>query len=372
MNQSTSNLSNSFSNRLKRIVGIFSIALLAVLGFDLSTSFVANKNVVESFSFTTVAKATSVYHNFSGGNLTLAVNSATINQITSNNDWSNVPSVEGYCGSGLTNTHGVDPRTVTGTGTPNNQLPASNPCVNANKGNPSAYNGSGVTEFDDPDTYMAIGFQGNVQNNPYLVFYLNTTGQGNVRMTFDVIDIDAGNNNSVSQIAVQYRVGETGNFINIPGGFVADATDGNRTAGRVTKIDLVLPTAALNQPKVQVRVLSTFGAGTDGNQTPNEWIGVNNFVFSATAPSAASVMVGGKVTTATGRGIRNVQVRLTDETGETRTAMTSAFGYYRFADVPAGRSYVISIASKRFAFTQPAQVLSLTEDTDNLDFVADN
>jgi hypothetical protein len=361
-----------FSNRLKQTASIFIIVFLVIFSLDFSTSFLMNKKFPESLSITPTAKATHFYHSFSSGNLTLAVTPQTVDQITRNDDWINIPGVEGYCGSGLTNTHGVDPRTVLGTEYSNNALPGASPCVNANKGNPSAYNGSGVTEFDSGD-YLAIGFQGNVQNNPYLTFFLNTTGQNDIRMSYDVIDIDGGNNDSVSQMALQYRVGETGNFANLPDGFVADATDGNRVSGRITKVYVTLPPAALNQPKVQLRILTTFAAGISGSQTPNEWIGVNNIVISnVTAPTAASVSVSGQVKSANGRGIRNVQVSLTDEYGQVRTVMTTTFGYYRFEDIPAGQTYTISVSGKKYSFTQPAHVLNLTGDTDEVNFVADN
>ncbi len=58
-----------------------------------------------------------------------------------------------------------------------------------------------------------------------------------------------------------------------------------------------------------------------------------------------------------GRGIMNVRLTLTDSSGQTKTATTSAFGYYHFEDVTAGATYIISAAAKRFVFSQPVQVL---------------
>lgn len=86
--------------------------------------------------------------------------------------------------------------------------------------------------------------------------------------------------------------------------------------------------------------------------------------------TAANVLVGGRVTTDGGRGIRNVIITLTDVNGETRTAISSAFGYYQFADVPAGETYVFSVRAKRYQFSQPTQVRSITEDTNDVDFIA--
>lgn len=371
---------NSFTNNLTQTAGIFAVVLTLILGLDLTSSLLTNKEISQKIAIAPTAKATSVYHNFSGGNLTLTVSEATKDNITTNNDWSKIPSVEGYCGDGLTTNPGTDPRTVTKTEYANNALPAPSnarvgTCVNADKGNPSAYNGSGITEFDRPKDpkNMAFGFQGNVQNNPYLVFYLNTTGQTYVRMSYDVIDIDEGNNSSYSQMALQYRVGETGDFINLPDGYVADGTDGPNVAGRITSVSVTLPPAALNQPKVQVRIISTFASDGPGStsQTPNEWIGVNNVIISnVAAPTAASVTVTGRALNPLRRPIPGAMVTMTDSTGNTRTAITNSLGYYRFEDVQVGDGYVFSIFSKRYAFTQPTQYVQITGEENLVNFFA--
>lgn len=99
-------------------------------------------------------------------------------------------------------------------------------------------------------------------------------------------------------------------------------------------------------------------------------IGIDNIVFSQSVPTAASVSVGGRVTTAKGRGIQNVRLTLTDSYGETRTTLSNAFGYYRFADVPAGAVYIVTATSKRYVFNNPTQVLFLSEETNEINFAA--
>jgi hypothetical protein len=89
------------------------------------------------------------------------------------------------------------------------------------------------------------------------------------------------------------------------------------------------------------------------------------------APTAANVVVGGQVKTADGRGIRNVLVTITFPSGQTRTAISSSFGYYRFAEIPAGEIYVFSVAAKRYTFAQPSQARQISDDTQDIDFVAD-
>ena len=88
------------------------------------------------------------------------------------------------------------------------------------------------------------------------------------------------------------------------------------------------------------------------------------------APTAANVTVGGRITTANGRGIRNVRGALTNAQGETRVVLSGAFGYYRFADVAAGETYILIARSKHFEFANAVQVINVTEDATEIDFVA--
>ena len=88
--------------------------------------------------------------------------------------------------------------------------------------------------------------------------------------------------------------------------------------------------------------------------------------------TAATVTVGGRVTTAAGRGIRNVRLTLTDVNGNSKSAFSNAFGYYHFADIAAGQTYVISASAKLYTFSQPSQVLTINENTEEVNFIADS
>ncbi len=90
------------------------------------------------------------------------------------------------------------------------------------------------------------------------------------------------------------------------------------------------------------------------------------------APTAASVSVGGRVMTESGRGIRNVRMTLTDGSGNVRTATTTAFGYYRFADVAAGETYILTAFGKRYTFSQPSQVLNISGDLTDINFIGNS
>ena len=89
------------------------------------------------------------------------------------------------------------------------------------------------------------------------------------------------------------------------------------------------------------------------------------------ASTAASVTVGGRVLTANGGGIRNVRVTLTGGNGEARTVFSGKLGYFRFNDVAAGDTYIFSVSARRYTFSQPTQVRSIVEDTDDLVFTVD-
>jgi len=85
------------------------------------------------------------------------------------------------------------------------------------------------------------------------------------------------------------------------------------------------------------------------------------------APTAASVSIEGRVIDGA-FGIRNAVVTLTDQTGNTRTARTNAFGYYRFDDIESGQTVILSVASKQYSFA--TQVISVTDNIAEADFVA--
>lgn len=84
-------------------------------------------------------------------------------------------------------------------------------------------------------------------------------------------------------------------------------------------------------------------------------------------PTAAAVSVSGRVLTPDGRGLTNALVSLTDTFGNTLTARTGSFGYYRFGDVAAGQTCVVVVQSKRYEFVP--QVVNVVENIEELNFV---
>jgi CSLREA domain-containing protein len=92
---------------------------------------------------------------------------------------------------------------------------------------------------------------------------------------------------------------------------------------------------------------------------------VNNEIVTA-----ANVSIGGRVLTNSGRGISNVRVSITDTNGNSRTVLSSSFGYYHFDEISAGQTYILQAQSKRYQFANPTQILSVNEELSDVNFTA--
>jgi len=89
-----------------------------------------------------------------------------------------------------------------------------------------------------------------------------------------------------------------------------------------------------------------------------------------TAPTASNVAVAGHLTNAAGVAVRNGRVTLTDSNGVTRSAVTNAFGNFSVTDVPAGATYVISVAAKGYTFTP--RTIAVEDEIAKFELVLDN
>lgn len=190
--------------------------------------------------------------------------------IIADDTWAGVPGVVGYRGDGLAAT-GADPQTVLGPGDP----PVVD--VNADEANPNTLTAGGVAEFAIADPVVALQGSGTA-DAPSLVVTVAATAFEDVTVAYDVRDIDGSADNAVQQVALQYRVGTSGDFTNVPAGYVADATDAG-AATRVTPIAAVLPPAVDGQPVVQVRIITADAPMSD------EWVGIDNLTITGTPRS---------------------------------------------------------------------------------------
>ncbi len=202
-------------------------------------------------------------------------NWTVIGMITTNDNWTGVPGMEGFLGQDITVATGTNPQTLLTTSLAPNDLD-----VIANQTNPNTLSTGGVAEFHITDPVVALQGSGTA-DAPYLLLYLNTTGMSNVGVQYNLRDIDGSTDNAVQPVALQYRIGSVGNFTNIPAGFVADATTGPSLATLVTPVNVVLPPACDNQSQVQVRIITTNAAGND------EWVGIDDIVIGGAPPGGS-------------------------------------------------------------------------------------
>lgn len=333
----------------------FALIVLSILAVVLTTGFSTN-SIFGSF----VTMANGYYLEISAGS-PLNENWTNTSRINADDDWTQVVAIEGFSGNGLAPVPGTDPRTILADN-PNNPLD-----VKANQTNPATSTADGVAEFEIANPTIALKGS-DTATAPNIVIHLNTTvgcvGKG-VIVNFNVRDIDNSANNAVSPVATQFRVGGSGNYRNLTSAFVPDATTGPNEATRVTSVSATLPVSASGQPMLDFRIITTNAVGAD------EWIGIDDINIDCIHPTSGTSSVGGRVMDSSGRGVSKAQVVITNTlTGETRTALTSPFGWYTFNDVEVGYFYTVTVVHKRIEFSENLQLFQVLGDMEEVNFVA--
>lgn len=205
------------------------------------------------------------YHSLAAGDF--AQDWSDTGLLSTADNWDAVASIVGYRGDNLDLD---DPRQVTGTSDVVD--------VNVNLANPDTYTTGGVAEFELADAVVALQGSGTA-DAPYLAFYLDATGRQDIVFSTRLRDIDAAST-AVQQVAVQYRIGDSGDWINVDGGYVANANVGTDTLVTVT-----LPSAANDKAELQVRVVTIDAVGSDA------FIGIDDIAVTS-APLAAAPIAG--------------------------------------------------------------------------------
>ncbi len=181
----------------------------------------------------------------------------------------------------------------------------------------------------------------------------------------------------------QVVIGDSGGDVlfnaNNPGqiGFsVTTFTGGTIAAGNNKTLVTVTFTVAANAPASMPMIIFTDqparrkASPVDPN-FPITQPTYTNGTITIGGATAAGATISGRALTAAGRGIANVQIKLTDASGNVRTAATSSFGYYRFDNAATSETYIIEAKAKRYKFRQPIQVRNVSGDIDSVDFTGD-
>lgn len=205
--------------------------------------------------------------------LPLAQDWSNATLITAADNWSGVPGIVGYRGDDLATATGTDPQTILVDGTSTPIQVVANLAVTTNTT-------GGLQELDGI-TNPTIAFQGSgTADAPFLLININTSGRSNINVAYNLRDLDASGDNATQQVALHFRVGNSGNFTNVPAAYVADATQAS-AATLVTPVNVTLPAAADNQALVQVRIMTTNAAGND------ELVGIDDISITGTGGSNA-------------------------------------------------------------------------------------
>lgn len=193
----------------------------------------------------TVSPMNTTRHQLSAGRFFQDWSSAGL--ITANDSWTGVPSIVGYLGDNITPGTAGDPRTVL----------VDNTTIDVIAQSTAGSSTGGVHEIE---ASQVVALQGSgTADAPNLIVYLDSTGRQNITFSAVLRELDGATVDQ--QIAIQYRVGNTGNFINLPGG----AGSGSFTAAgnQTVNVNVVLPAAANNQPDLQIRIVTADAAGSD-------------------------------------------------------------------------------------------------------------
>lgn len=133
----------------------------------------------------------------------------------------------------------------------------------------------------------------------------------------------------------------------------------------------------VGQPSVTFRIVLSVAPGFSGTGYAVDGFMVDDFeILGPTnpplAPTAAGASIAGRVMLSDGSGIRNAAISITGNSlTQPRIAKTSAFGYFSIDGLAAGETYVVTVNSKRYTFSAPSRIVTLTDNIGDVDFVAE-
>jgi hypothetical protein len=201
----------------------------------------------------------SVYHPLASGPFSQDWSDTSL--ITTNNDWSNVPSINGYLGDYITSSTpvNVDPRTL---------INMDNVTLSVIAQGTATGSAGAVYELENGNPTVALHASATA-DAPFLLLHLNSLGAENVVVSYTLREMD--NDNAPNMVDLQYRTGTTGAWTSVPAGFVTFTA----TSDEVFPIVAALPAALNDQPQIQLRIITTNATGSD------TMIGVDDILVTA-------------------------------------------------------------------------------------------
>ena len=124
-------------------------------------------------------------------------------QVTTDDDWSNVPGVIGYRGDDLTTATGTDPQTILADGSGTHR---GRHCESDRSEHPGHRRRCRISDCRSRRGAQRSG----TADAPHVVVTLATTGLSNINVSYSLRDLDGSADDAVQAVALQYRVGTTG------------------------------------------------------------------------------------------------------------------------------------------------------------------
>lgn len=190
----------------------------------------------------------------------------------------------------------------------------------------------------------------------------------------------AGGNYNVNAGLPSVNVTITGAALPAGSGFydpganpAAPHTPFTHISATVTAPSITVNSTTYNSPTSVTLNLNTVGAAlglhTINITNPDGQV-TSRTNLNVMAASAAPADIGGRVSNSSGQGIGRVTISLVSSDGTVRmTAITNAFGYYRFVNVPTGRSYILTPSTKGYHFSPPNLIYNHEDEATGLDFI---
>ena len=262
------------------------------------------------------------------------------------------------------------------------------------------------TAFDINDSDLVVGFgidPSNAARNVGMIYHVGDTNasevgslsDGNGAIAFGVSNAGhvVGSSMMNQGSGVPFIWTQAGGMVAIPlaTGTTQGSARGVNSAGWAVGTDssaFAIPFLYDGTTTYRVADLIPSGSGWDlATNTSSSAMGIsednvivgtgvlNGAVHAYAMVPFKTIAISGRVTTASGAGIRNAVVTISggDLPAPIRS-LSSGFGYFTFPishGLHSATTYTLTIASKRFTFTPSTQTITAVNDVSDLSFVAD-